>query len=105
MLFRPMMMADLEKSDALHEASFIYSQWLGYLESGTYHEMERWLFRHGIPMNHIHTSGHASPVDLQRFAAAMAPKSIVPIHSFAPEKYEQLFENVIYRNDGEWWEV
>lgn len=105
MLFRPMMMADLEKSDALHEASFIYSQWLGYLESGTYHEMERWLFRHGIPMNHIHTSGHASPVDLQRFAAAMAPKSIVPIHSFAPEKYKQLFDNVIYRNDGEWWGV
>jgi ribonuclease J len=56
-------------------------------------------------MKHIHTSGHASPVDLKRFAEALAPKALVPIHSFAPEKYEWLFSNVVYRDDGEWWEA
>ena len=105
LLFRPLMMTDLETAGTLEEATFIYSQWLGYLDSCTYHSMEAWLARHGIPMKHIHTSGHASPVDLKRFASALAPKAVIPIHSFAPEKYAQLFENVVYRDDGEWWEV
>jgi len=104
-LFRPLMMADLETADALADSCFIYSQWLGYLESGSYQAMEEWLCRKEIPVNHIHTSGHASPVDLRRFATALAPKSLVPIHSFAPERYSELFENVVYRDDGEWWEV
>lgn len=104
-LFRPLMMTDLETADVLAGSSFIYSQWLGYLESGTYQAVENWLCQHGIPMSHIHTSGHASPVDLRRFATALAPKAVVPIHSFAPEKYSQMFENVVYREDGEWWEV
>jgi ribonuclease J len=102
-LFRPLLMPDLDKADCMDGASFIYSQWLGYLEKGSYTQMEEWLNNHGITMNHIHTSGHASPVDLKRFAAALAPKALVPIHSFAPEKYEGLFSNVVYRDDGEWW--
>lgn len=105
LLFRPLMMPDLEAADALDDATLVYSQWLGYLESGTYQRMEEWLAQHGIPMKHIHTSGHASPVDLKRFASALAPKAVIPIHSFAPEKYAQLFDNVVYRDDGEWWEV
>ena len=105
LLFRPLMMPDLETADALDDATLIYSQWLGYLQSGTYQRMEEWLCRRGIPMRHIHTSGHASAVDLRRFASALAPKAVVPIHSFAPEKYDQLFDNVVYRDDGEWWEV
>jgi len=104
-LFRPLLMTDLDLADCLEGASFIYSQWGGYLEKGSYRTMESWLKKHGIPMIHIHTSGHASPLDLKRFAEAMAPKALVPIHSFAPEKYDALFPNVVYRHDTEWWEV
>ena len=53
----------------------------------------------------VHTSGHASPVDLKRFAVAVNPRKIVPIHSFAPERYSELFSNVRSYNDGEWWEM
>ncbi len=105
MLFRPLMMPDLENAQCLAGAGFVYSQWEGYLDSGTYAEMEAWLGKHGIEMAHIHTSGHASPVDLKDFAEALAPRALVPIHSFAPEKYEAMFANVVYREDGEWWEV
>ena len=105
MLFRPLMMQDLDKADCMDGASFIYSQWLGYLEKGSYIQMEEWLKNRSIAMSHIHTSGHASPVDLKRFAAALTPKALVPIHSFAPEKYEGLFSNVVYRDDGEWWDA
>lgn len=105
LLFRPLMMKDLDMADCLNGAAFVYSQWLGYLENGSYLEMQAWLENHGIEINYIHTSGHASPVDLKRFAGALAPKSLIPIHSFAPEKYSSLFSNVVYREDGEWWEV
>ncbi|NMM36003.1 MAG: MBL fold metallo-hydrolase [Glaciimonas sp.] len=103
LLFRPLMMRDLDQADALEGAGFVYSQWQGYLERGSYTEMEVWLEKHEIPLTYIHTSGHASPGDLKRFAEALSPKALVPIHSFAPEKYAGLFSNVVYRNDGEWW--
>jgi ribonuclease J len=64
-----------------------------------------WLKQHGIGITQIHTSGHASPKDLKRFAEALAPRALIPIHSFATEKYGDLFPNVVYRDDGEWWDV
>ena len=105
LLFRPMMMGDLDKASCLDGAGFVYSQWQGYLELGFYTELQNWLDKHGIEMSHIHTSGHASPVDLKRFAEAIAAKALVPIHSFAPQKFASLFPNVVYRDDGEWWEA
>jgi len=105
LLFRPLMMRDLDNADCLKDAGFVYSQWQGYLEKGSYTVMEEWLKQHGIKMKHIHTSGHASPVDLKRFAEALAPKALVPIHSFSPDKYAELFSNVVCKDDGEWWEV
>ena len=64
-----------------------------------------WLDRHGIVMETVHTSGHASPADLQRFAKAINPKRLVPIHSFVPERFAERFDNVERKRDGEWWEV
>ena len=104
-LFRPLMRIDLDDAACLDKASFIYSQWAGYLERGTYASTEAWLRERGIEIRQIHTSGHASPKDLRRFATALAPRALVPIHSFATEKYHGLFDNVVYRHDGEWWEV
>jgi ribonuclease J len=53
-------------------------------------------------MEFLHTSGHANPVDLKRFAMALAPKALVPIHSFVPELYPKLFSNETPYADGEW---
>lgn len=105
LLFRPLHMRDLEASGVLEGATFAYSQWQGYLEESSSAYWQGWLRQHGIPTRYIHTSGHASPSDLRRFANALAPKRLVPIHSFAPEKYPRQFENVISFPDGEWWEV
>ncbi len=105
LMFRPLMMKDLDEADCLENASFIYSQWTGYLKQGAYASTESWLKRHGIEMRHIHTSGHASPKDLKQFAEALAPRALVPIHSFAPDRYKALFANVVYRADGEWWDA
>lgn len=58
-----------------------------------------------IPFEVIHTSGHASPGDLKRLAAAVGPKRLIPIHTFERDKFPELFENVMLANDGEWIEV
>ena len=59
----------------------------------------------GNPLESIHTSGHASVADLKRFAAALAPRSLIPIHSFETGRFGEFFDNVVQREDGVWWEV
>lgn len=105
LLFRPPHRFDLERRKCLEGALYIYSQWEGYWENGSYEAVKVWLERHGIAKRSVHTSGHASPVDLKIFVAALSPRKVVPIHSFTPERYPTLFDNVEAHPDGEWWEV
>jgi ribonuclease J len=96
---------DLERAKCLEGAKYVYSQWEGYWEQGSYNAVRDWLEGHGIPKHSIHTSGHASPSDLKTFVAALMPRKVIPIHSFMPERYADLFANVEGHPDGEWWEV
>jgi ribonuclease J len=105
LLFRPLHIGDLEQGDCLAGASYIYSQWEGYRKRKDFDEVNVFLKRHGIKEQHIHTSGHASPADLQKFAKALKPGKLVPIHTFEPERYKELFENVEIHKDGEPWKV
>ena len=40
-------------------------------------------------------SGHASVADLERFAAAFAPRRLVPIPSFETGRFTEFFDNVV----------
>jgi ribonuclease J len=105
MLFRPSMKQDLEYAKCLDGASVIYSMWPGYLKGDGMKSFLAWLLGRGIPLHRCHTSGHASPVDLQRFAKALAPGLIVPVHSSEPERFREFFKNVEIKEDGQWWEA
>jgi ribonuclease J len=105
LLFRPVHQPDLERSGCLAGARYLYSQWEGYWENGSYDRVEDFLRRNDIPKVSIHTSGHASPVDLKRFVTALDPGKVVPIHSFRPDRYTELYERVSPQADGEWWPV
>jgi len=105
LLFRPLHRFDLEQGKCLAGAAYIYSQWEGYWEAGSYDKVKDWLDRLGIVKQSIHTSGHASPTDLKAFVAALMPHKVIPIHSFMPERYADLFANVETHADGEWWTV
>jgi len=105
LLFFFFYMRDLEKADLLNEAIYIYSQWEGYWEQDSNAYLREWLANHKIAKESIHTSGHASPSDLKRFADALEPSRIVPIHTFMPEKYLEIYNNVELHADGEYWEV
>ncbi|HPF99368.1 MAG TPA: MBL fold metallo-hydrolase [Kiritimatiellia bacterium] len=105
LLFRPLHRFDLERGHCLEGAAYIYSQWEGYWEQGSYDTLKEWMAKHSIVKQSIHTSGHASVADLKVLVSALAPRKVIPIHSFMPERYPELFPNVEAHNDGEWWEV
>lgn len=105
LLFRALHRQDLERGNCLKDALYIYSQWGGYWETDSFKQVREWLECHNIPKQHIHTSGHASPANLQQFAAALNPRKTVPIHTQLPEQYQSLFPNVELHNDAEAWFV
>ena len=105
MLFRPMTTRDRYVQTVLDGARFSYSMWEGYLKENSAQGVVTWLEDNGIPWQVIHTSGHASLVDLQRFAAALKPRRLVPIHSFETNRFAEFFDNVVQQEDGAWWEV
>jgi len=54
----------------------------------------------------VHCCGHAYIEDLQEFVGAVAPKYIVPFHTFFPKKYsEYLGSNIKIIDDRETVEI
>jgi len=107
MLFRPAMVNDIDRMPgAWTDARMIWSQWTGYLQTEASQAFQAKLAARGVPLEVVHTSGHASIGDLKRLADAMAPEVLVPVHTFEGDRYQELFGgNVTRRTDGEWWEV
>jgi ribonuclease J len=105
MLFRPSMQSDLEQAGCLKDAHLIYSMWEGYLREERQRPFLDWLSRYQIGITSCHTSGHASLADLQVYAKAVAPRMLVPIHSFKTERFKEFFDHVEQKEDGQWWEV
>jgi ribonuclease J len=105
LLFRPAMMRDVNAANLWSGARAVWSQWDGYLKDGAGAKLKSDLAALGVPFEVIHTSGHASIGDLKRLANAIAPKALVPIHTFEGDKFVNFFQNVVRRVDGEWWGV
>jgi ribonuclease J len=84
----------------------IYSQWVGYLKeefktdyTKDYNNLKN---DSGIAFEVIHTSGHATVPDLIKFAKAINPKKIVPIHTGFPETFKREFEREGFTNISLW---
>jgi ribonuclease J len=88
----------ITKLTASSTAIAIFSMWHGYLERSN---LEEFLESKGIPITEIHTSGHAYVQQLQILADALKPRWIIPIHTFYPEKFKEMFPNVIQLRDDE----
>jgi ribonuclease J len=105
LLFRASMSRELEETACLNEARAVWSMWPGYLREPAGVRLRAWLDRLGIPLVIHHASGHAFIPDLQRLVRALAPDRVVPIHSFAGDRFAEFFPRVERRRDGEWWDV
>ncbi|MBK9494130.1 MAG: MBL fold metallo-hydrolase [Xanthomonadales bacterium] len=103
LLFRPGLLKEVDAEAPLGGAQLLYSNWSGYLADPSTLLVRQWIEARQIPMHTIHTSGHASLPDLRRFAAALAPRALIPIHSFHTDRFGELFENVVRMRDGVWF--
>lgn len=104
-LFRASMAKELESADCLDGARAIWSMWPGYLEEPSGLRLRRWFSSAGISMIIHHSSGHGHIRDLQRLVAALRPDRVVPIHTFAPHRFDELFPRVERHPDLEEWAV
>ncbi len=87
--FKPL----LEEYSKLNDTKIYYSMWDGYLDKNkpAFNEI---LYNFLEPYNvkNMHTSGHADSKTLKAIFETVKPKSgIIPIHTEAPEKFEELF--------------
>lgn len=92
--------------------SVIYSQWQGYLKcsDAEYYGAETMnAFKQGlidgIKYHYAHTSGHATVEDLKKFATALQPRKLAPIHTEHADAYRLHFNNVKIVNDGASFEI
>lgn len=86
----------------LNHCSVIFSMWQGYLEEPKYRDLKQ---HSKVTFHEIHTSGHAVRDDLQRFAAVLKPKRLIPVHTEKADEYKNFFENVSVFGDGETLEI
>ncbi|WP_277509835.1 MBL fold metallo-hydrolase [Ereboglobus sp. PH5-5] len=98
---------DMDKLKTLKLARPIYSMWEGYWERlDKMIREKKFLKKHGYdePV-FLHTSGHASREDLERYAKAANAKQIIPIHTKVPQLYKSIFPTAKILNNGEWLDI
>ncbi len=81
------------------EDAYVHSKWRGYL--ATDHAAYDWCRDGGAERVFLHTSGHASAVDLRAFARAVAPRMVVPVHGASWDRETEGFGPVRRLGDGE----
>jgi len=59
-----------------------------------YDKFVNWLDHFGLPMYHIHCSGHIMPTEVRQVIARIAPKTLFPIHTEHPELYARFVSGV-----------
>ena len=104
MLFRESMITDVNQFEEIGSAVLIYSLWPGYLDRPGC-RLRDWCSERNIELKLCHTSGHADTETLVRFAAALKPQRVVPIHTTVPRIFEKLIPNTLVLPDGSWLEV
>jgi len=100
MLFRDSMRRDIETIAPPH-ATLIYSLWEGHIAKGRGPSIDCWASQLGIEFEIVHTSGHATPDDLQRLVTAIRPRRLVPMHTVRPEAFRD-FHQAVELVGSEW---
>jgi len=103
MIFRPKMLRELQRAECLESGMLVTSLWSGTVKK----EMDciQTMKASGMAYDHVHTSGHATEDELQKFVDAFPKSRIVPIHLEDREGFGRLSPKVEYRNDHESWEI
>lgn len=79
--------------------AYSFSMWSGYLKDQA--ELLDWFRSAGSTIEHIHTSGHASPATLRAFAEAISAKAVIPVHGGNWDTEQDGFRGIVRLRDAE----
>ena len=105
MMYRPSLEEEIEGIGPMKDSVLIYSLWEGYKKEKSFRSVETFLKRNQLALESAHTSGHAGFDDLKRLVTALKPKVLVPIHTFQPSRYAEMWSSVEILEDGMSFEV
>jgi ribonuclease J len=102
-MVRPSLMRDYVRNGIVpnEDDAWCWSMWRGYLDNDEGTLVRKWFEEGGSHAAHVHTSGHASPVDLRSFARAMNAETLIPIHGVAWDGDTNGFASIRRLADGE----
>ncbi|QHL92093.1 MBL fold metallo-hydrolase (plasmid) [Sphingomonas changnyeongensis] len=106
-MLRDSMFPDFERAGITFEPddTYVFSNWKGYLDPNAPQSGWNRATANGARTLHLHTSGHASARELERFAAQLNPRWLVPVHGIAWATPEITLPPVCRLADGETWNV
>ncbi len=104
MVFRASMLDDFGGEFPFGTACH-YSRWQGYLKNADWELTKQKLAKASGKLHEVHTSGHMLSADIISFVNEVSPKTIIPVHTFEPQEFENHFATVTPLSDGEPFQV
>lgn len=99
MVFRASMLDDFEEKLPTGTCC-LYSRWNGYLEQTEWNIVQETLNQVNGTLHEVHTSGHMLSADIVKLVREINPKTVIPVHTFEPERFKEYFDNVVRIQDG-----
>jgi ribonuclease J len=94
MAFRPSMTGFDFGGQLPSRCRCLYGYWAGYLTRPDWVTLQDQVAKAGGDFIRAHVSGHAYVADIVRFVTAVNARTVIPIHTFEPQMFEDHFPNV-----------
>lgn len=105
MVFRPSMTALDFEGKLPNRSRCLYGYWKGYLAKKDWVELLDHLAQVEGDFIPTHASGHIYIADLISVVKAVAPTTVIPVHTFEPQAFRDHFPNVRLPEDGQVIEI
>lgn len=83
----------LEEHMSLSGGLLVYSMWEGYKNQPQMQEFLKGCSELGLGLLNLHTTGHADASTIRKLISHTNPTEIIPIHTVAPEWFENILKN------------
>ncbi|MFN4259513.1 MAG: MBL fold metallo-hydrolase [Gemmataceae bacterium] len=100
MVFRPSMVEFDFNGQLPSHCRCLYGYWKGYLAKQDWVDLRNLIAHVNGDFIPAHVSGHAYVADIISFVNSVNARTVIPIHTFEPQLYQEHFPNVTMLSDG-----
>ena len=100
LVFRPSMVEFDFNGQLPSRCRVLYGYWPGYLSKPDWVELQKQVAQVEGDFIRAHVSGHAYVADIISFVNSVNARTVIPIHTFEPQMYQDHFPNVTRLSDG-----